>query len=100
MVDFNRWINIRLSLLEIFLVQTIVWLALWLLNDYVAALLTLIVGLIVLAVLLIALIAEGIERSKVPKRYFQVMGISILSLLFSALLYVGWLGGRLDFLQQ
>lgn len=80
--------------------QTIVWLALWLLNDYVAALLTLIVGLIVLAVLLIALIAEGIERSKVPKRYFQVMGISILSLLFSALLYVGWLGGRLDFLQQ
>lgn len=81
------------------MVQTIVWLALWLLNDYVAALLTLIIGLIVLAVLLIALIAEGIERSKVPGRYFQVMAITILSIFISAVVYVGLLGGRLDFLQ-
>jgi hypothetical protein len=100
MADFNRWVNIRWSLLEIFLLQTIVWLGLWLLSDYVAALLTLIVGAIVLAVLLIALISEGIERSKVPRRYFQVMGITILAILVSALLYVTLLGGRLDFLSS
>lgn len=90
--------NIRLSLLEIFLLQTVGWLALWLINDYVATLLTVIVGAIVSGVLLISIIAEAIERSKVPKKYFLVMGISILSLLLSATLYTGLLGGRLDFL--
>ena len=77
--------NIRLSLFEIFLLQTVIWLGLWLLSDYVAALLTLIIGSIVLAVLAFALIAEVIERSRVPKKYFQVMALSILSM--ACLLY-------------
>lgn len=92
--------NIRLSLLEIFLLQTVGWLALWLINDYIATLLTVIIGAIVSGVLLIALIAEAIERSKVPKKYFMIMGISILSLLLAAALYTGLLGGRMDFLDR
>jgi len=92
--------NTRLSLFEIFLLQTIAWLGLWLLSDYLAALLTLIVGAIVLAVLTIALISEAIERSKVPKKYFQVMAISILSPAIAALIYVTLLGGQLDFLTR
>ncbi|MBK6994556.1 MAG: hypothetical protein IPH31_06385 [Lewinellaceae bacterium] len=52
------------------MLQTVIWLGLWLLSDYVAALLTLIIGAIVLAVLAFALIAEVIERSRVPKKYF------------------------------
>ena len=73
--------KIRLSLFEIFLLETIAWLGLWLLSDYVAALLTLILGAIVSAVLAIALISEVIEPSKVPKKYFQVMMLSILSII-------------------
>ena len=80
--------NIRLSLFEIFLLQTIAWLGLWLLSDYIAALLTFIIGAIVSAVLIIALISEAIERSRVPKKYFQVMAISILSIVVAAVLYV------------
>lgn len=60
----------RLSLSEIFLLELAIWLAVWLLNDYMAALLTVIVSAIVLAVLVIALLAEAIERSKVPRWYF------------------------------
>lgn len=92
--------NIRLSLSEIFLLEVVVWLGLWLLNDYLATLLTLITGAIVLAVLLFALIAEAIERSKVPRRYFYVMALSILAPLVAAGLYLALFGGELGFLQK
>lgn len=78
----------------------VIWLGLWLSNDYVATLLTLTIGAIVSAVLIIALIAELIERSKVPKRYFQIMGISILSIVLAALFYVWLFEGRLNFIEK
>lgn len=91
--------KLRLSLLEIFLLETIVMLAIWLLNDYIAVMLTLILAAIVSAILIIALISEFIERSKVPAKYFYTMGISVLALLGAALLYIGISGGNLDFLK-
>lgn len=90
----------RLSLLEIFLLELVVWLALWLSNDYLATLLTLTIGAIVSAVLLIALAAEAIERSKVPRRYFWIMSLSILAPLVAAGLYAWLFGGRLNFIEQ
>jgi hypothetical protein len=87
-----------MTLPEIFLLETVVWLILWLLNDYMATLLTLIIGAIVLAVLLLALISEAIERSRVPRRYFYVMGLSVLAPLVAAILYQVLFGGHLSFL--
>ncbi len=92
--------NIRLSLLEIFLLEVVVWLGLWLSNDYLATLLTLILVAIVLAVLLIALMAEAIERSKVPRRYFYVMGLSVIAPMVAAALYMFIFGGQLEFLEK
>lgn len=92
--------NIRLSLLEIFLLEVVVWLGLWLSNDYLATLLTLILVAIVLAVLLIALMAEAIERSKVPRRYFYVMALSVIAPMVAAALYMFIFGGRLEFLEK
>ncbi len=89
----------RPSLLEIFLFEVVVWLGLWLLNDYVATLLTLAVGAIVLAILVIALLAELVERSKVPRRYFQVMALSLLAIVAAAGIYVSIFGGKLAFLE-
>ena len=88
----------RLSLLEIFLLEITVWLAIWLLNDYIATLLTLILTAIVFAILVIALLSEAIERSKVPRTYFWVMGLSVLAPLTAALLYMFIFGGHLSFL--
>jgi len=89
--------KLRLSLLEIFLLETIAWLGIWLISDYIAALLTFILGAIVSAVLIIALISEALERTKVPRKYFQVMALSILSIVLAAAIYVTLLGGRMDF---
>lgn len=90
----------RPSLLEIFVFEVIVWLGLWLLSDYVATLLTLAVGAIVLAILVIALLAELVERSKVPRRYFSIMALSFLAIVTAAGLYVAIFGGRLAFLDR
>ncbi|MCC7465743.1 MAG: hypothetical protein IT261_05715 [Saprospiraceae bacterium] len=90
----------RLSLLEIFLLELVIWLGLWLMNDYIATLLTLIITAIVSAVLLIALISELMERSKVPKKYFHVMAISIVAPLISAAMYMIIFGGNLAFLAE
>jgi hypothetical protein len=90
----------RLSLLEVFMLELVIWLGLWLMNDYIATLLTLIVTAIISAVLLIALISEIMERSKVPKKYFQIMAISIVAPLISAAMYMLLFGGKLNFLDK
>ena len=91
--------KIRLSILEIFFLELIIWLALWLMNDYLAALLTIIVAAIVFAVLLVALMSEWIERSRVPRKYFWVMGISVFTPILAALMYWLIFGGQLSFLE-
>lgn len=88
----------RLSTGEIFFLQLILWLAIWLLNDYVATLLTLCIGAVVSAVLIIALLSELFERSRVPRAYFYVMAASLAALVLAAAVYVLILGGRLEFL--
>jgi hypothetical protein len=76
--------NMRLSLVEIFLIELVVWLALWLTSDYVATLLTIIVSIIVCAVLVLSLVSEWIEKSKVPRSYFSIMALSVLASLVAA----------------
>ncbi|MEO1438102.1 MAG: hypothetical protein AAFV80_21345, partial [Bacteroidota bacterium] len=64
---------------ELLFAEMIVFLLLWLWDDYAAKLVTLIVVCISAAILLIALIMEGIERSKVPKFYYVAMGITVVA---------------------
>lgn len=74
-----------------------VWLAVWLLNDYLAALLTAILGSMVFAVWLIAQISEYLEPSRVPSWYFSILLTTLLATLATAGLYLV-LNGGLDFL--
>jgi steroid 5-alpha reductase family enzyme len=90
---------VRFSLLEVFLTEMIVWLALWLINDYLATLLTVIITAILICVLLLALVSEYIERSKVPRKYFWVMAISIVCPILSGLFYLILFGGELSFME-
>lgn len=93
----RQFLSFRPSLLEIFLLEMAFWLALWLMSEYIATLLTLILTAIVFAVLVIAVIAELIERSKVPRLYFWVMGISIITPILAALAYLLIFDGKIEF---
>lgn len=74
-----------------------IYLLIWIANDYMAAMLSLIFGSIFLLILLISLVVELVEKSKVPRWYFIFMGLSVLAPIIAALLYtlinqgLGWL---------
>lgn len=90
--------HFRFSLLEIFLGELTVWFLLWLINDYLAALLTIIITAIVFSVLAVALLSEWIERSRVPRFYFFAMALSVVAPLLAATVYTVSTGGSFNFL--
>ena len=89
----------RLRLIELFTVQVILYGALWLYQDYLATLLSTIFATIFFFILVVSLIVEWIEPSKVPRWYFHVMFVSILAPLIAAFVFVSLLGGQLDWTQ-
>ena len=92
--------NAPLSITEVFLIEAIVYIALWLWNEYIATIMTLSFSAIALFILIISLISEVIEPSKVPRWYFSYMIISVLTpLVIGAFFMVlnkgslGWMKG-------
>ena len=77
---------------EIFLIQFIIYCILWLLDDYVASLLTLVFTAIFIFLFIISVLAELIEPSKVPRWYYYFMGISVLAPIIAALVFVLFMG--------
>lgn len=78
----------RLSIGEIFLIEVLLYLFCWLLNDYLASMISLIFGTLFLAILLITLLVEVIERSRVPRWYFYFMLISVIAPILAAGIYL------------
>jgi hypothetical protein len=87
-----------LSISEIFLIQIIVYILLWLWNDFVATILSLSFAAIALFILLISLIAELIDKSKVPRWYFYVMFLSVLTPILVGSLFMYIKNGSLDWM--
>ena len=67
-----------LGAIEILLFQIIFWAGIWLYDDYLGSLLTVIIVPIFFFILVVAVIADLIERSKVPKIYFVHLALTIL----------------------
>ena len=80
--------KLRLRLGEIFLIEMVFYLLCWLWNDYLASMISLIFGVLFLAILLISLVVEVIERSRVPRWYFYFMLLSVLAPLLSTVIYL------------
>jgi len=90
---------LKLRPIEWFLLQFISYLLIWLINDYAGTLVSAIFIVIFSALLLVACISELIEPSKVPKSYYIFMIISILVPLIVAALFLGIIGGDLNWLK-
>jgi H+/Cl- antiporter ClcA len=73
----------KLVTIESFLVQLIAYLFLWFWNDYLALILSLILGGISLSVLVVAKLVEWVDRSRVPKVYYRFMLICVLAPLIA-----------------
>jgi len=68
----------NIGLLEVSLVQIVFYSSMWLIDDYFAVLMTVVLTVIIFAVLIISLITELIEKSRVPRSYFTWMIASTL----------------------
>jgi len=88
-----------IGIIEISLAQMIIYCLLWLSNPYLATLLTAIIVPIFTMLLIISLIAEYLDRSKVPKSYFKIMFLSILIPLFVGLFFYKANDGLFDWMQ-
>ena len=84
--------------IEVFLIQFIFYSILWLLNDFVASLLTAVFPAIFLFILIISLLAELIERSKVPRWYYYLMIASILAPILAAFVFVFFMGANFEWM--
>ncbi len=90
--------NIWIPALEIFLVEVFILMLMWLFAPFWASLFTFIIPLIGLPILLIALIAEWLERTRISRMYFVLMLISILVPPLVAVLYSLLSGNEWNFI--
>lgn len=83
--------------LEAFLVQVVLYLLIWLYDDYLGSLISLIFGSIAFFLWLISHLVELVERSRVPRAYYRLMLLCFLAPLTASILGlllrqgVGWM---------
>lgn len=90
----------RIGLLEIILIQIILYAGLWLIHPYTGFMLCIIIATISAAILIISLIMELIDRSKVPKVYFHFMITAILCPIVVALFFVAFYPDAMSWMEQ
>ncbi len=80
------------SWIELSIVQAIIYTTIWLTNEYLATLITFIFVPLFFAILLISLIADQLEKSKISKSYYYFMASGFIVPLLIALFMKLFLG--------
>lgn len=82
---------------EILLIEAIIFSIFWASNDYLATLLTFIAVPVFGAILIVSLIAEKIESSKIGKHYFLLMaGLALIPALIFLIMFIANGGTSFD----
>jgi uncharacterized membrane protein HdeD (DUF308 family) len=87
------------KLLIVVLVVSIVFALLWLWNPYVATYSTVILSGVMLVILLFSLVADLIEKSRIPKWYYYVLVISIVVPLLIGMFFIYIYGGNMEWMK-
>ena len=80
----------RIGILETALLQIILYALLWLADSYLGFMLSIIIATIAASILIISLILEVIEKSKVPKAYFKFMVTAFVCPLIVTLFFIAF----------
>ena len=83
----------KLVRLEAFLVQVVLYLLLWVIDDYLAVVVSFILGGISLAIYLISKLIELVDKSNVPKVYYRFMLICLLAPIIAGMIGLLLLNG-------
>ena len=86
-------------LLIVVLAESIIFSALWLWNEYVATYSTIILPGVMFVILLLSLIADWIEPSRIPKWYYFIMVITIVIPLVIGGFFLYIYGGNMSWMK-
>ena len=87
-------------MIEITLIQVIFYLILWISSEYLASLISAVMIPIFIGILVVSILAELIEKSKVPKIYFHFLIVSVIIPLIIGLFFLYIYGGKFDWLEK
>lgn len=90
----------KIGSVELFFVQCIIYTILWLTNDYIATLLSIILFFLFFSVFIVAFIAEKLDKSNVPKNYFKLMISGFLAPLVIYIIFFVMNGGKFDWMKN
>lgn len=86
---------------EILIIEAIVFILFWILNEYLASLLTFIAVPIFSGILVVSLIAEKIEKSEVSKEYFYLIGwLALIPAIIFAMIFISNGGTSFDWAKE
>lgn len=88
----------RFGVLELFIVEFILFAILWLSSDFLGTMFSLGISLTSFFILIISIIAELLEPSKVPRWYFTFMAVTIVTPLLVAGIMVYIFEGQLEWM--
>jgi len=89
----------RPTTFELFLIQVVLYALIWLISDYAGSFLSAVFACIFLAIFIISLLVEAIERSKVPRWYYWAMVVSFLAPTIVGLFFLLLGKGELSWLR-
>ena len=92
--------NLKFGMLEFFFAQVIIYAIVWLSSEYIGFFITLTFPILILSILLISLVVELIEPSKVPKAYYKYMINAILAPVVVLIFFTLITQGQFSWLEE
>ena len=89
----------KVSLFEIFLAQIVLYAAIWLIDEFIATYVMVVIPGISFTILMATLLAEFFERSRVPRKYFYIMGITVVTPLLVGFFFLWMYDWELDWMR-
>lgn len=89
-----------MTYLQGFLIQCIIYFLIWYFNEYLGLLICLIMSAITGGILIFALIAEMVDKSKVPRSYFKWMLTACIAPAIVAIFVTVLYQGNFDWLRE
>lgn len=90
----------RLRIAEIFLIQVIFYAVIWLIDEYVASYLCLILPVVIAVILALSAVVDWIEPARIGTKYYYVMMISIITPLLVAFFFYTIYEGNIAWLRE
>ncbi len=90
----------RIGQIELFLLQIIIYTVIYVINDYIGFLVCLILGTIAIALLILSLVFEFIDKSKVPGSYYLFMFNAAFAPFIVLLFFSIFITGSFDWMQE